>query len=176
MNWEQVERNHVRRAVGKRLVETITRFGLNQRALTITKDDSTKEELAFCSFLANPTSAVWYISEISDASMAKDSVGSTSSMAEVIWIRLHQNEHLKPFVRRIMAFDILHPIQALRRMHRTARIMYACVGTPNASTFRAIVLNITYTIIVFRWLFDKSDGSNKTRNLTLTLMRLIGFQ
>jgi hypothetical protein len=72
--------------------------------------------------------AIWFISEVSDASMrAAFENAPARSMSEVILERLSQNTTLKPFVRRVMLFDLLHPFQALARMQRTSRAMFACL-------------------------------------------------
>jgi hypothetical protein len=56
--------------------------------------------------------AIWFISEVSDASMAFPFVDSPApSILPVIITRLDQNDHLKPFVCKVMLFDvILQPV------------------------------------------------------------------
>ena len=93
-------------------------------------------------------------------------------MSEVILERLSQNTALKPFVRRVMLFDLLHPVQALARMQRTSRVMLACLGphSGHAEAARVTLLNLAYTAIVFAWLFDREGEGGLTRDLTTRLM------
>ncbi|WP_395646818.1 hypothetical protein [Terricaulis sp.] len=117
--------------------------------------------------------AIWFISEVSDASMrAAFDAAPAAGMEQVIAERLAQNADLKPFVRRVMLFDVTHPMQALGRMQRTAGVMLACVRAPRR---RVTALNLAYTLIVFVWLLDFSRSGAVTRPATRTLMRLIGL-
>ncbi len=88
--------------------------------------------------------------------MAQTFVGTKAKdLAQVISIRFQQNTELKKFVRRVMMYDFCHPIQAIARMQRTARIMYACTGTirvPNRA--QVLGLNLFYTLLVMVWLVD----------------------
>lgn len=96
-------------------------------------------------------------------------------LAAVVVERLRQNGELKPFVRRVMAFDIRHPVQALGRMQRTANVMFRCLGpqTLPPSFADLTVLNLIYTAIVFFWLFDRSPGDARTRSLAAQATRLV---
>lgn len=115
--------------------------------------------------------AIWFISEVSDASMrVAFEAAPAVRMEMVITERLAQNADLKAFVRRVMLFDFTHPVQALARMQRTAEVMLACVRAPRR---RVTALNLAYTLVVFVWLFDPSRDSVFTRTCTRVLMRLI---
>lgn len=117
--------------------------------------------------------AIWFISEVSDASMvASFAEKPAPNVAQVIRERLRQNSDLKRFVFRVMLFDILHPLQAIARMQRTARVMRHCgsgARMPNTT-----LLNWTYTFIVFVWLADRSREDTLTMALNRRLMSLIG--
>jgi hypothetical protein len=121
---------------------------------------------------------IWRVSDISDASMraAFDAVPA-NAMSEVIAERFAQNAGLKHFVRQVMAFDVVHPLQALARMQRTARVMFACLGpgVRPPSACELAILNLAYTATVFVWLFDWSDGGKRTVAFTRGAMRLIGL-
>jgi hypothetical protein len=115
------------------------------------------------------TEVIWLISEVSDASMcAAFSFGPAPDIASVIQIRFDQNAALKPFVRRVMEYDIMHPVQALARMQRTARAMYGCLSEartkPGAGGLT--ILNLVYTGLVFLWLLDRTAGDRLTRAAT----------
>jgi hypothetical protein len=119
--------------------------------------------------------AIWFISEVSDASMgAAFEPNSADGMAEVIGERLAQNAALKRFVARVMMFDLRHPVQGVRRMQRTARCMAGCLAraAPIGGT-RLAALNLAYTGLVMLWLADRSRGERITAAATRRLMRLL---
>ena len=124
-------------------------------------------------FPHGPADAIWFISEVSDASMAERfATAGAASIGAVIDERLRQNRHLKHFVWKVMLFDLLHPVQALRRMDRTARVMVRCLARPpKAGGARVHLLNGIYTLLVFVWLLDRSPGDTITRRLTRLLTR-----
>lgn len=118
--------------------------------------------------------AIWFISELSDASMAAAFENAPARrVADVIWERLSQSSDLKPFVFRVMLFDMLHPLQAVARMQRTAHVMRSCLA-PSAKAPATTLLNWTYTFIVFVWLCDRTRSDALTLRLNQWLMRLIG--
>lgn len=118
--------------------------------------------------------AIWFISEVSDASMAAVFESApASSVADVISDRLKQNSDLKPFVFRVMLFDMLHPFQAVERMQRTAHVMRQCLA-PEARAPGTTLLNWTYTFVVFVWLCDRTRDDALTMRLNRWLMRAIG--
>jgi hypothetical protein len=122
--------------------------------------------------------AIWYVSTISDASMKLPFLAApAASMSQVILTRLDQNAGLKPFVRRVMLFDFIHPFQAFARMHRTARVMFECLpARERGPSFLALsALNVTYTAVVFFWLFDGGADGARTAALAQRAMRLIGL-
>jgi hypothetical protein len=121
--------------------------------------------------------AIWHISLLSDASMMSAFANSpAAAMSVVIDKRFDQNADLKPFVRQVMLFDFLHPFQALARMQRTARAMYACLGAGNVPSWLALTrLNIAYTAIVFVWLCDDTLDDVRTKAVTRPLMRACGL-
>jgi hypothetical protein len=124
-------------------------------------------------FPHGPRDALWFISEMSDESMRiAFAQAPASSMAAVIDERLAQNRALKPFVRMVMAYDVRHPVQAIRRMQRTARVMEQCTGL-RIGAARLTMLNHAYTAIVFFWLLDRSPLDRRTGALTRGLMRML---
>jgi hypothetical protein len=120
--------------------------------------------------------AIWFTSRISDASMktAFDD-RAAPGMSEVILTRFAQNSDLKAFVRQAMLFDMAHPLQALARMQRTARVMMACVAGGKTDWLSLTCLNIVYTVIVFIWLFDRTKDGQRTAGATRWAMRRLGF-
>jgi hypothetical protein len=98
-------------------------------------------------------------------------------MSTVIITRLEQNAHLKPFVRKVMLFDVFHPAQAFSRMQRTSRAMFTCLGAgARPPSLRLITgLNIIYTGIIFLWLFDQTEDNARTKRIARRLMPLIGM-
>ena len=62
-------------------------------------------------------------------------------------------------------------------MDRTARVMFECVAQATPPSRAALIaLNLTYTAIVFVWLFDRSPADAFTRRLAPKAMRLIGLR
>ena len=126
-------------------------------------------------FPRGPTDALWFISAASDASMRAAFVDQPAAdMATVIGERFEQNRDLKPFVRRVMDYDVLHPIQALHRMQRTAAVMFDCLppGRRASTGFGRARLNLIYTGLVLLWLLDRSPNDRRTFVVTRLAMRL----
>jgi len=118
------------------------------------------------------------VSEVSDASMRKAfEETSARNMSEVIEERLDQNVSLKSFVDQVMGYDLLHPIQALARMQRTARAMCNCLAPDlrQQSYARLAFLNIVYTVLVFIWLHDRTASDRRTKAATRAAMRWVGL-
>lgn len=179
MHWDRIERDTAKRCFGRALTALVPELGWQREALDRASRDAWGQEAHWrIIFPGGVRQAIWYISDISDASMALMlSSGPLPRMSDVIAERLSQNSLLKPFVRKVMLFDFLHPIQALRRMQRTALVMIACArGTSvRPSWISATALNLAYTLVVFIWLFDRSNGDYTTHKITKALMRLIGW-
>lgn len=124
-------------------------------------------------FPRGTTDAIWFISEVSDASMFRSFAATpAANMRIVILERLRQNAHLKAFVRRVMIYDVLHPVQALKRMQRTARVMIDCLGKiQQQASATVLLLNLSYTLVVFVWLLDRED--RLVEPMTAALMRAL---
>ncbi|MFO1013775.1 MAG: hypothetical protein U1E50_08425 [Caulobacteraceae bacterium] len=134
------------------------------------------EGLGAVAFPGGVKAAIWFISEASDASMAAAfSTQRAQSMSDVIDLRFAQNRDLKGFVRRVMFFDLLHPVQALQRMQRTARVMFRCLGAAKPTPMAVTCLNLAYTLVVFRWLLDRSAEDAATARFSRRVMSLIGM-
>lgn len=172
MRWDVLEAPPEKIALARELVRICSEGGWGRAALQVGAQIALQDpELWRPLFPAGPRDAIWFISEISDASMkAAFELAPAGSMSEVILERLSQNTALKPFVRRVMMFDLLHPVQALARMQRTSRVMLACLRSGHAQTARVTLLNLAYTAIVFAWLFDREGEGGLTRDLTTRLM------
>lgn len=174
MRWDILEAPPEKIALARELVRICSERGWGRAALRAGAEVSLRDpERWRALFPAGPQDAIWFISEISDASMkAAFELAPAGSMSEVILERLSQNTALKPFVRRVMLFDLLHPVQALARMQRTSRLMLACLRPHpgHAEAARAALLNLAYTAIAFAWLFDREGEGGLTRDLTTRLM------
>lgn len=174
MRWDVLDAPPERIALARELVRICSARTWGRTVLRAGAESALRDGEAWRRhFPGGARDAIWFISEVSDASMeaafAKTPAGA---MAEVILERLSQNTALKPFVRRVMLFDLMHPIQALARMQRTARAMLRCVAAKPGSVRAAPVtaLNLAYTVIVFGWLFDPEGEGRLTRRLTAGLM------
>lgn len=153
-------------------------MGVGRRTLALAAAEVFGDRADWKRVFDDPTVALWFVSDVSDASMrAAFTRVPARGMAEVIDLRLDQNVSLKPFVRRVMAFDMLHPFQALARMQRTAGVMFACLppGQDGPGFFRLALLNLAYTGVVFIWLADRSAGDRRTKALTLKVMRWLAL-
>jgi hypothetical protein len=166
-------------ALARALIERVPLWGWGETTLSAASgaafEDATKWRRMFP---RGARDAIWFISEVSDASMTLPFLDSPApSMSTVIITRLEQNGHLKPFVRKVMLIDVIHPIQAFSRMQRTSRAMLACLGAgaPLPSLRALARLNVIYTGIVFLWLFDRTDGNARMKRVARRLMRLIGM-
>ena len=179
MRWDAVQAPADQIALARELVERVPASGWGRRALAAASANVLSDPRGWrVVFPGGPRDAIWFVSTVSDASMKLAFTGARASdMSAVILERLDQNRDLKPFVRQVMLFDLAHPIQALARMDRTARVMFECLAARPTPPPRAalIALNLAYTAIVFVWLFDRSQGDAFTRSLTPKAMRLIGL-
>ncbi len=169
MDWRAIESPPDHVALAQALVGVTARWGWNRRALdeasqTVFSDPRRWRTV----FPRGAKDAIWFISRISDASMkAAFDAESALDMTDVILTRFAQNSDLKAFVRRVMLFDVVHPVQALLRMQRTARVMMACVaGGGKTDGWSLTRLNLVYTVIVFIWLFDDTPGDRRTTGVT----------
>jgi hypothetical protein len=179
MLWDEIEKDIEKRRLGIELIGSVAHLGWGVDAL----EQSSLVALASRDrwksyFPAGSRDAIWYISEISDASMALPFASAQKPlMSDVIAVRFAQNRSLKPFVRKVMLYDVAHPVQALRRMQRTALVMISCVCKhfqPH-SMWTSTLLNVIYTFLVFVWLLDRSEEDRFTYGLTKFLMRAIGW-
>jgi hypothetical protein len=178
MFWEREESDPDKKALALALIERVPLSGWRGATLSAASEAAFSDAMKWRQiFPRGSLDAIWYISKVSDASMRFPFLSSPApNMSTVIITRLDQNGHLKPFVRRVMLFDVLHPVQAFSRMQRTSRMMFACLahGNRNPSLRSIVGLNIIYTAIVFFWLLDRSDGNRLTKRITRQSMRLIG--
>ena len=179
MLWESIASEPDKVALARALIERVPSRGWNQATLAAASkaafDDVAKWRQTFP---RGSRDAIWFISEVSDASMAFPFVDSPApSILTVIIKRLEQNDHLKPFVRKVMLFDVIHPVQACSRMQRTSRAMIACLGAgaPPLSLRTVTALNVIYTGIVFLWLLDRTEGNARTKRIARRLIRLTGM-
>jgi hypothetical protein len=178
MRWDVVSAPDEKVALARELVRVTPQLGWKRRALReaslVVSGDAGRWRHCFPK---GARDAIWFISEVSDASMASAFDETPAhSMANVIAERLLQNADLKPFVRKVMLFDLGHPIQAVARMQRTAHVMVRCLSPERRRTSWAaclLALNLAYTAIVFVWLSDDTLGSARTRRLTNGLMRML---
>lgn len=177
MRWDVLPADPDRIDLARALVDATARRGWGERALSEASVSAAGESGAWRRiFPKGGRDAIWFISEVSDASMrAAFDATPAAGMSEVIAERFAQNADLKPFVRRVMFFDFLHPVQALARMQRTARVMIQCFAPERraVSGGRITALNLGYTFIVFVWLLDGSQTQTLTRRTTVGLMRLL---
>ena len=179
MLWDRITSDPEKAALARVLIERVPLCGWGQTALLAASEaafeDATKWRRVFP---RGSRDAIWFISEVSDASMTFPFIGSPAqSMSTVIIMRLEQNAHLKPFVRKVMLFDVFHPAQAFSRMQRTSRAMFTCLGAgARPPSLRLITgLNIIYTGIIFLWLFDQTEDNARTKRIARRLMPLIGM-
>ncbi len=174
MRWDVLSADRERIRLAQALVPLSAVHGWNGRVMTQAAHELSGDGEAWRRlFPAGPRDALWFISEMSDESMrAAFAREPAASMAAVIDERLAQNRALKPFVRKVMAYDMRHPLQAVRRMQRTARVMAQCIVRPIGPA-RLSLLNHFYTAIVCFWLFDRSPLDRRTTALTRRLMRVL---
>lgn len=177
MRWDTIPAPPARRALGEALVTIASRRGWGHAALAEAAEAVLADPAGWRRhFPRGARDAIWYISEVSDASMRASFLDRPApSIASVIAERLAQNAAMKPFVRRVMHYDIRHPLQAIARMQRTARVMSDCLdeSRPRPGAIRLTLLNLCYTTIVFLWLVDRSTGGRGTRAATRRLMGLL---
>ena len=124
--WDRIASDPDKVALARALIERVPLWGWGEAVLSAASkaafDDLTKWRQISP---RGARDAIWFISEVSDASMKLPFLSALApSMSTVIITRLNQNRHLKPFVRKVMRFDVLHPFQALSRMQRTSRVMF----------------------------------------------------
>lgn len=175
MRWDVVTAVREKLALAEAIVPISARQGWSVSTLRSASAVVCNDQEAWRRhFPRGAADVIWFISEVSDASMATAFEGRLASrIADVIWERLQQNTELKPFVFRVMLFDMLRPFQAVARMQRTAQVMRRCLA-PGAKTPNTTPLNWTYTFIVFVWLCDRTRGDALTMRLNRWLMRVIG--
>jgi len=175
MDWTALPLDATELHLMRVFVDRVPQDGVGPRALAQASRAALDDPQAWRRhFPGGPTGILWRISEVSDASMlAPFESNPARDMAEVITTRFAQNQHLKPFVRRVMHYDMRHPVQALARMQRTAKVMFACRAVqPTPGVFAHITLNLVYTALVVRWLLDRSDADAATRSATVAATRL----
>lgn len=174
MRWDVLPAAQERVSLAQELVSLSPAEGWSAATLAKAAQRLWKNEEAWRRvFPGGPREALWFVSEVSDESMrAAFLLEPAASMAVVINERLAQNRKLKPFVRTVMAFDLRNPVQAVKRMQRTARVMQLCVASHIGGP-KLILLNQFYTLIVFFWLFDRSPDDAKTSRLARTLMWIL---
>lgn len=177
MDWSRLEAPPEQQAFGRAFVAAVPVRGVSRAAADAAAGRAGRDEAWWRGVYGDLTGVVWFVSDASDASMAATFRDApANSMAAVIRTRFEQNATLKPFVRKVMLYDLAHPAQALARMQRTAGVMYGCLPDHSApGWFRLGVLNLVYTLIVFVWLFDGSDQDQRTHRLTRTAMRWLGL-
>ncbi len=178
MDWNAVESPPDQVVLAQALVDVTARRGWNGKAM------AEASQAAFGAphhwrevFPHGAKDAIWFISRISDASMqAAFDLRPAPDMTDVIVMRFDQNSDLKAFVRQVMLFDILHPIQALARMQRTARVMMTCTTRGRRTDWFSLTrLNLVYTVIVFIWLFDKTPRDRRTVDMTRWAVETLGI-
>ena len=180
MRWDAIAADPEAIALARDLVDRVPTSGWSRRTIAAASASELSDPERWRGlFPRGARDAIWFVSTVSDASMKLAFAATPApSMSSVILERLEQNRDLKPFVRQVMRFDLAHPIQALARMDRTARVMFDCVanraGPPSRATL--IALNLVYTAIVFVWLFDRGPADAFTRRVTPRAMRLIGLR
>jgi hypothetical protein len=179
MRWDATPADPEAIALARDLVDRVPTSGWSRRTIAAASAGVLSDPERWRGlFPRGSRDAIWFVSTISDASMKLAFAAPAAAMSSVILERLEQNRDLKPFVRQVMRFDIIHPIQALARMDRTARVMFDCVANRAGPPSRAalIALNLVYTAIVFVWLFDRGPADAFTRRVTPRAMRLIGLR
>ncbi|BDU22450.1 hypothetical protein [Dyella sp. GSA-30] len=178
MDWNAFPASNDRRLLSKAFVEWVPEHGVNRKTLALASEAVFGDAIRWREiFPSGATEALWFVSDVSDASMqASFLITPAGCMAEVIDTRLDQNRSMKRFVKRVMQYDLLHPFQALARMQRTARVMYACVSPHKRASFPGLVsLNLFYTALVFLWLIDGSPNDKRTKTATARAMRMLGI-
>jgi len=178
MDWSVVDGASDRVRLAQAFVRIVPSAGVNRQTMRLAAKEALGSADGWKKVFDGPTEVLWFVSEVSDASMCAAFVGTPArEMTEVVNVRLDQNGSLKPFVNQVMLYDVLHPIQALARMHRTARAMYDCLGqgSPSAGQPRLTLLNLAYTGLVFRWLIDRSERDRHTKSTTRAVFRLLGL-
>lgn len=178
MDWSVVDSTSERVRLAQSFVNIIPSSGVSKRTLRLAANDTLASSRDWQEIFGGPTEALWFVSEVSDASMLAAFTNTPAQkMAEVVDVRLDQNASLKPFVNRVMRYDVLHPVQALARMQRTARVMFDCLGPreQDVSWVRLTLLNIAYTGLVFGWLMDRSECNHQTKSATRAVFRLLGI-
>lgn len=159
MDWTSISATPARIALAQAAVRLIPTYGVTTKAFVLaSKAVGGKAPDWQAHFPGGRTEALWFISEISDASMKKAFVRIPApDLAEVIKVRFDQNSDLKVFVRRVMCYDMFHPVQAIRRMQRTASVMFDCLPSrAKPATTKLIALNFFYTFLVMLWIVDKA--------------------
>ncbi|WP_126423869.1 hypothetical protein [Asticcacaulis excentricus] len=178
MDWFALVMPADRRALAKQLLVTIEEVGANRKALCLASIETFGHSSYWKKiFPSGVTEVLWFISEVSDASMASAfSMVPANDMKAVIDTRFEQNRDLKRFVWQVMIYDLRHPIQALKRMQRTAGVMMDCLGArPAPRFFHLASLNLVYTMIVFVWLTDRTPENRRTKAVTQVAMRWLGL-
>ncbi|WP_109126480.1 hypothetical protein [Dyella sp. C11] len=176
MNWDVLPADPEQLRLARCFVDAVPACGVSRRALAQASREAFSDPARWTAFFPDgPTGMIWFISDVSDASMhAIYAMEPAQCIADVIGERFAQNAELKPFVRRVMQYDVLHPFQALARMQRTAKVMYACRARIERPGFiRLALLNIFYTALVLFWLYDRSPHDTRTKAATDALMRLL---
>lgn len=177
MLWEQIETNRDKKALALALIERVPVSGWREHTLSAASEAAFRDANQWRRlFPRGARDAIWYISEVSDASMKLPFLASPApSMCAVICKRLDQNSHLKPFVRKVMIFDVIHPVLAFFRMQRTSRAMFECLAraAPEPTRRAVATLNLTYTAIVFVWLFDRTHSNALTKWIIKRSMRIV---
>jgi hypothetical protein len=176
VRWDALDDSETQKlALAQALVPVTARLGWTHAALASAAQSACGDAEAWRAlFPRGARDAVWFISEVSDASMRQPFEKRPAvAVADVIRERLEQNAALKPFVFRVMLFDLCRPFQAVARMQRTAHQMRSCLvdGTRAPG---ATALNWAYTLIVVVWLCDCTRDNRLTLRLNGWMMRAIG--
>ena len=131
MLWDQIETDPDKRALALALIERVPHSGWRERALSAASEAVFHDPGRWRRLFPDGSrAAIWFISEVSDASMKVPFLATPapSLCAVVCRTTSRQNGcYLKPFVRTVMLFDLFHPMQAVRRMRRTARAILECL-------------------------------------------------
>ena len=83
----------------------------------------------------------------------------------MIRIRFTQNIQNRECVRRVIRYDLFHPIRALKRMYPTVDIYCTFAGDASSrimSFIKRFSLMMTYCFIVHYWVYDRSQDFEKT--------------
>jgi hypothetical protein len=177
MDWTAVKASPVKLELAKALAVHTPILGWNRQALDQVSRAAVGDPDGWRPhFPKGARDAIWFISEVSDRSMFAAFLQTPAAdMAQVIATRFVQNSDLKPFVRGVMRFDLLHPLQALARMQRTARVMAACLAPSDRppGRLRLTALNLLYTTVVFVWLGDDSIDQQSTAKFIRAAMAIV---